>query len=66
MTSPNIPVYAGNASQMSAQPKAPTMTPGQKRLQRHLLSGLYNEPAMDDDTPHHMRNVRWVDVIGER
>jgi len=60
-TSPNIPVYAANT-----QPKAPTMTPGQKRLQRHLLSGLYNEPAMDDDTPHHQRNVRWVDVVGQR
>ena len=60
-TSPNIPVYAANA-----QPKAPTMTPGQKRLQRHLLGQLYSEPALCDDTPHHMRNVCWVDVVGER
>jgi len=58
MTSPNIPVY-------DHQRKAPTMTPGQKRLQRHLLSDLYNEPAMDDDTPH-QRSLQWVEIVGQR
>ena len=66
MTSPNIPVYAGNTSQASAQPKTPAMTPGQKRLQRHLLSGLYNEPALCDDTPSHARDFCWIDLVGQR
>jgi len=58
MTSPNIPVHI--------QHKAPALTPNQQRIHKQMIRDLYSEPAMDDDTPHHMRNLAWVDIVGQR